>query len=114
MARNPTPTMPMRKQGRSKPTGQGPEGFGGLPSSLDMRDAVAVEGNRSSQDDKKHHHIREKRTHTYIDVSQLKFLECCPSPLSKRTLTHRFLLFNLFTCLPEKQIWTDRGAENRD
>ena len=40
--------------------------------------------------------------------------ECCSSPLSKRTLTCRLLLFNFSTCLPEKQIWTDRSTENRD
>ena len=73
-----------------------------------MRDAVAVEGNRSSQDDKKHDHIREKRTHTHINVSQLKFFEGCSSPLSKRTLTRYLFLFDLFTGLPEKQITTNQ------
>ena len=58
---------------------------------------MAVEGGRSSQDDEKHDHIREKRTHTHIDVSQLKFFECCSSPLSKRTLTCRLLLFSAFS-----------------
>src|ERR1039458_9633576 len=84
----------------------------GLARSLDVLDAVAVEGDRSSQDDKKHDHIREKRTHADINVSQLKFLECRSSPLSKRTLTRRVLLFNLFTRLPEKQIRADRGPED--
>src|SRR5450755_2553143 len=78
-----------------------------------MRDAVAVQGNRSGQDDEEHDHVREKRTHAYIKVPELKFFECCSSPLRKRTLTSRLLLFNLFTRLPEKQIRTDRGAENR-
>jgi len=42
------------KQGRSKLASEGLTGFGCLASSLDVRDAVAVKGDRSGQDDKKH------------------------------------------------------------
>jgi hypothetical protein len=39
-----------RKQGGGKLAGKGPKGFGGLAGSLDVRDAVVVEGDRSGQD----------------------------------------------------------------
>ena len=65
--------MPRVKQGRSKFAGKGPKGFGCLASGLDVRDAVAVEGDGSGQDDKEHDHIREKRANAHIDVPQLKF-----------------------------------------
>jgi hypothetical protein len=78
-----------------------------------LRDAVTVEGNGGCQDDKEHHDVREKRPDADINVPKLKFLECCSSPLSKRTLTCRLLFFNFFTRLPEKQVRTDRSAKNR-
>src|SRR5277367_4468744 len=77
-----------------------------------MSYAMAVECDRSGQDDKEHDHIRKKRTDAHIDIPQPKFFGGCSSSLSKRILTRRLFLFNLFARLPEKQIWTDRGAEN--
>src|ERR1017187_2793126 len=65
------------KQGRSELAGEGPKGFGGLASSLNVRETVAVEGDRSGQDDKKHDHIREKRADAHIHLPQLKFFDRC-------------------------------------
>ena len=47
----------------------------GLARSLDVLDAVAVEGDRSSQDDKKHDHIRENAptpTSMFLNSSSLR------------------------------------------
>jgi hypothetical protein len=79
-----------------------------------VRNTVAVEGNGGRQDDKEHDQIREKRADTDIHSPQLKFFDRCASPFRERTLTCALFLFNFFARLPEKQIWTDRGAENRD
>jgi hypothetical protein len=56
--------------------------------------------------------IREKRADANIHFPQLKFNGRCSSPLRKRIDAGRFFFFNFFTCLPKKQIRTDRGAEN--
>jgi hypothetical protein len=114
MARKPTPTIPAGEQRCSKLASEGAKGFGSLASSLDVCDAVAVESDRSGQDDKEHNHIREKGADADINVPKLKFFECCSSTFGKGTLACHLLLLNFFTSLPEKQIRTDRGAENCD
>jgi hypothetical protein len=57
----------------NKPACEGAKGFGGLPRSLDVRDAVAVKRDGGCQDDKEHDHIREKRADADIHAPQLKF-----------------------------------------
>src|ERR1039458_9950188 len=102
LANHPADDDPHCKQGRSKPSSEGPQGFGSLAGSLDVRNPVAVEGDRGCQDDKKHYNIREKRADADIHSPQLKVFDRRSSPLRKRIETGRFLFLKLFTRLPEK------------